>query len=153
VDAQGSVDAGEPPTWVKEWQATRAAVGGRPLAGRRGPVSEKAQARRAERVAAGLDELDRWLADQVRSGLAGLSRAGYAHWETMAARLIDAQAPGAAGAVRRLASAAADPGGERLLAELALLRLLVAAYRRIDELPDDVAATVRSRIGFPVPAD
>jgi hypothetical protein len=151
--AQGAVDAGEPPAWVKEWQATRTARGGRPATTRRGPVSERSQARRAERVAAGLDELDRWLADQVRGGLAGLSRAGYSHWETMAARLIDAQAPGAAGAVRRLASAAADPGGERLLAELALLRLLVAAYRRIDELPDDVAATVRSRVGFPVPAD
>jgi hypothetical protein len=151
--AQGGVDAGEPPAWVKEWQAARAARGRRSPTGRRGPVSEKAQARRAERVAAGLDELDRWLADQVRGGLAGLSRAGYAHWETMAARLVDAQAPGAAAAVRRLASAAADPGGERLLAELALLRLLVAAYRRIDELPEDLAATVRSRIGFPVPAD
>jgi hypothetical protein len=153
IDAQGSVDAGEPPTWVKEWQATRAAQGGRSATTRRGPVSERSQTRRAERVAAGLDELDRWLADQVRSGLAGLSRAGYAHWETMAARLIDAQAPGAAGAVRRLASAAADPGGERLLAELALLRLLVAAYRRIDKLPEDVAATVRARVGFTVPAD
>jgi hypothetical protein len=68
----------------------------------------------------------------------------------MAARLVDAQAPGAAAAVRRLATAAADPGGERLLAELSLLRLLVSAYRRIDALPGDLAATVRSRVGLPV---
>jgi hypothetical protein len=68
----------------------------------------------------------------------------------MAARLIDAQAPGVAGTVRGLASAASDPTGERLLAELALLRLLVAGYRRIDELPEPLAATVRGHVGVPV---
>ncbi len=106
------------------------------------------QARRIRRVDAGIAELERWLTDQVRQGLAGASRAGYGHWDTMAARLVDAQAPGAAGAVRRLAAAAGTP--ERLLAELGLLWLLVRAYRRRDQLPPDLAATVRSRIGFTV---
>jgi SWIM zinc finger len=156
--AQGGVDAAEPPVWVKEWHAGRAARAERKStssggAARRGPVSERAQARRAERVGAGLDELDRWLADQVRGGLAGLSRVGYAHWDAMAARLVDAQAPGAASAVRRLASVATDTTGEQLLAELALMRLLVSAYRRIDVLPDDLAATVRARVGLPVSSE
>jgi hypothetical protein len=66
----------------------------------------------------------------------------------MAARLVDAQAPGAAGAVRRLAAAAGTP--ERLLGELGLLWLLVRAYRRLDQVPPELAATVRSRIGFTV---
>ena len=159
--SQGAVAPGEPPAWVKEWHAGRAARAQRSAAAAtaaRGPVSAGTQARRAERVRPGLDELDRWLADQVRHGLAGqvrhglagLARAGYGHWEAMAARLVDAQAPGAAGMVRRLASAATDPTGERLLAELSLLRLLVSAYRRIDALPPDLAATVRSRVGLPV---
>ena len=93
-------------------------------------------------------ELERWLTDQVRQGLAGASRSGYGHWDTMAARLVDAQAPGAAGAVRRLAATAGAP--EQLLAELGLLWLLVRAYRRLDEIPPALAATVRSRIGFTV---
>jgi hypothetical protein len=66
----------------------------------------------------------------------------------MAARLVDAQAPGAASAVGRLAEVATKP--EPLLAELALLRLLVSGYRRLDELPAGLAATVRARVGFPV---
>ena len=39
---------------------------------------------------------------------------------------------------------------ERLLAELGLLWLLVRAYQRIELLPTELAATVRSRVGFPV---
>lgn len=147
--ANGGVATGEPPDWLREWRSARAArqakAAPRP---RSGPPSEKALKRRAERVDAGMDELDRWLGDQIRQGLAAATRLGYAHWAGMAARLVDAQAPGAAGAVNRLAGVAGDPGA--LLGELALLRLLVNAYRRLPELPPDLAATVRGHIGFPV---
>ncbi len=70
----------------------------------------------------------------------------------MAARLIDAQAPAAAGAVRRLGGIAGigPQWADRLLGELGLLRLLVAGHDRLAELPPELAATVRSRIGFPV---
>ena len=106
---------------------------------------------RAARVAAGLDDLERWLRDQVRGGLAGAELEGYARFEQPAARLVDAQAPALASSVRRLASVAGSP--DRLLTELGLLRLLVAGYRGIDRLPTDLAATVRSRVGFPVATD
>ena len=69
----------------------------------------------------------------------------------MAARLVDAQAPGAARLVRNLADHAGDP--DRLLAELGLLRLLTSGYARLDELPDALAATVRLRVGLPVAAE
>jgi hypothetical protein len=161
----GSVPtAAEPPDWVKEWQDSRSerkakasaraeavaearANGEAPTAKDPAAAARTAQ-RRAGRVDAGLSELDRWLTDQIRQGLAGAARAGYAHWDQMAARLVDAQAPGVAGAVRRLASYAGAP--DRLLTELALLRLLISGYARRDDLPDDVLATVRSRIGFPI---
>ena len=150
----GGVPSGEPPDWVHDWQAVRAARKEKAQAApaRSGP-SPRAQAQRAARVVAGLDELDRWLGDQVRSGLAGASGLGYGHWEAIAARLVDAQAPGAAGAVRRLAGAASDPTGERLLAGLSLLRLLVCGYRRLAELPEPLAATVRAQVGITVPTD
>ena len=38
----------------------------------------------------------------------------------------------------------------QLLEQLGALHLLVQAHRRIDELPPDLAATVRSRVGYPV---
>ncbi|MFB4288118.1 SWIM zinc finger family protein [Nonomuraea sp. ATR24] len=103
---------------------------------------------RQGRVAAGMAELERWLADQVRQGLAG---AGEHDWEGVAKRLVDAQAPGAAGAVSRLARVRAmDDWPGRLLEEYALLHLLAVAYRRRAELPPDLAETVMMRTGFPV---
>ncbi|MFC4998624.1 SWIM zinc finger family protein [Dactylosporangium cerinum] len=156
----GSVNDATAPGWVQEWQSSRAARrtapaptsatapdGGGGGGGRAAP-GEKAQARRADRISAGLDELDRWLADQARAGLASVAKSGYAHWDTMAARLVDAQAAGAAGILRRTSAVTSSP--ERLLGELARLHLLVGGYRRMADLPEDLAASVRMRVGLPI---
>ena len=121
----------------------------------KGPVDAEAaaarSAQRAERVRQGLDELDLWLSDQLRGGLAALQRGGYGPVDQVAARMVDAQAPGVAGMLRALP--ARFVGGQwpaRTLEHLALLRLLVAAHRRLPDLPADLAETVRSRVGYPV---
>ena len=107
---------------------------------------------REARVASGLAELDRWLCDQVRQGLAASQQAGYRHWDDIAARRVDAQAPGLAERLRALAAVPhSGPGWEgRLLEEYALLRLLAVAYRERAALPPPLRDTVRSRIGFTV---
>ncbi|MFB9472778.1 SWIM zinc finger family protein [Nonomuraea salmonea] len=116
--------------------------------GRGGSRAAGAESVRHGRVAAGLAELERWLADQVRQGLA--VAAGH-DWEGLAKRLIDAQAPGVAGMVSRLSRVRAEEGWPgRLLEEYALLNLLAVAYRRRAELPPDLARTVLIRVGFPV---
>lgn len=103
---------------------------------------------RHSRVAAGLSDLERWLADQVRQGLAG---AGEHDWDGLAKRLIDAQAPGVAGIVSRLSRVRAEEGWPgRLLAEYALINLLAVAYRVRAELPGPLAQTVLIRAGFPI---
>lgn len=108
-------------------------------------------AARRDRVTAGLDDLDLWLHDQVRGGLAALERAGYAHFERVAARMVDAQAPGVASMLRSIpAELAAADWPSRVLERLAALHLLVEAHRRVDLLPDVLAANVRSRVGYPV---
>ncbi len=152
----GQVAAAAPPGWAAGWfvererRAEAAARSARPAEA--GPGSAATAARRAGRVAGGLDELDRWLRDQVRTGLAGAERAGYARFDAMAARMVDAQAPAVASALRRLAGVAASGPGwpERLLAELALLHLIVEAHRRLPALPEPLQATVRARVGYPV---
>jgi hypothetical protein len=114
-------------------------------------AAAKRAAARADRVAAGLDELDQWLCDQVRGGIAGLESAGYAHFDTTAARMVDAQAPGVAGMLRAIPAEFASVGWpSRVLEQLGALHLLVQAHRRLDELPADLAATVRARIGYSV---
>ncbi|MEU4688366.1 SWIM zinc finger family protein [Actinoplanes sp. NPDC023714] len=141
------------PEFVLKWQAARS----RPA--RSGPPDPVAAARRAqeraERVAGGMAELRRWLDDQVSQGLAGFARSGRREFESMAARLVDAQAPGAAAMVRRLSGVAGigPHWADRVLGELALLRLLADGHARLDRLGPSLAATVRSRIGFPTSAD
>ena len=40
-----------------------------------------------------------------------------------------------------------------MLDQFGLLHLLAQAHRRLDQLPPDLAATVRSRVGYPVSKD
>lgn len=150
--AAGKVTGSEEPGWVHDWSVRQAVRNARREAGPAKPreVNPKTVARRADRVAAGMAELDRWLVDQVAGGVANLTTAGYEPFDTLAARLVDAQARGAAGLVKRLATAAVSGDPERLVTELGLLRLLAAGYARIDELPAPLAATVASRVGLPV---
>jgi SWIM zinc finger len=154
----GKVLPGELPDFAAAWLRTRSARRSQPSPGGRqtgelaDPIAAAKRATvRAERVASGLDELDQWLCDQVRGGIAGLERAGYAHFDRMAARLVDAQAPGVAGMVRSIPAEFASAGWpSRVLEQLGALHLLVQAHRRLDQLPADLAATVRARIGYSV---
>jgi len=146
---------GDPPEWVRVWLATReAAPASSP--GPKPPADPAAALRRAEqreaRVAVGLTELDRWLCDQVRQGLAASQRSGYRHWDDIAARMVDAQAPGPAERLRALAAVPYSGSGweARLLEEYALLRLLAMAGREQAGLPRPLRDTVRSRVGFTV---
>jgi hypothetical protein len=145
----GGVPDVSPPEWVTEWLETRSARQEKAQASKATRTADPATAaRRRNSIDAGVSELERWLIDQVRQGLASASRADYRHWDAMAARLVDAKAPGLASSVRRLASVAGAP--ERLFTEVSLLWLLVRGYRRLDDLPAGLADTVRSRVGFPV---
>ena len=160
--AEGAVpdDAAGPPGWAAGWLTARAAKASHAPASEpedpqaTAPKDPKAAARRAQqretRVASGLAELDRWLCDQARQGLAASQQAGYGHWDDIAARMVDAQAPGLAERLRALASVPHSGAGwdGRLLEEYALLHLLAVAYRRQGELPPPLRETVRSRIGF-----
>jgi hypothetical protein len=109
-------------------------------------------AQREQRVADGLAELDRWLADQISGGLARVAQDPYGWAEPAAARMVDAQAPGVAARLRRLPAVIASGTGwpGRLLDELALLHLLARGYARRADLAADLLATVRDHVGFTV---
>jgi len=157
--SEGAVaEQGDPPDWAASWLTARSSgtTGARGTKSPADPAAAKTAQRRAgqreARVAAGLAELDRWLCDQVRHGLASSQRAGYLHWDDIAARMVDAQAPGLAERLRALAAVPhSGPGWDgRLLEEYALLRLLVIAGREQGKLSPGLRDTVRSRIGFTV---
>lgn len=107
---------------------------------------------RVARMAAGLAELDRWLEDRVRTGLADPVLAQYATWDGLAARLVDAQVGGLANRVRRLAGmVGAHPDWhQHVLAELGSLHLLAVAGRQLGLLPPTLADSVAATIGWQV---
>ncbi len=150
--------ASAPPEWVAEWLAGRAARQ-RPKVQRdpNKPVDVVAQAKRQEarasKVEAGLAELERWLHDIVRSGLTELAGKRVSFYADMAARLVDAQAPGLARRVRELAMLRSGDSewASIVLSELGSLQLLISAYKQIDQLPEWVAADVKRAIGWPDP--
>ncbi|WP_433336917.1 SWIM zinc finger family protein [Spirillospora sp. CA-294931] len=156
--SEGAVPHGARPGWVAEWIEQRRERADKAherqehrAAKARDP---KTAERREARVDDGVAELDQWLRDQVTHGLAQAEKAPYRLWDDAARRLVDAQAGGLAGQVRGLAGVPRRPGWpDRLLEEYALLRLLVRAYQRRDELPAPLRETVRTRVGFTVPQE
>lgn len=167
-----SVPQSVPPDWVAEWLARReenkakreektktaqaAEVVDDPArAERRQAQANKSAAKRAGLVAKGLDALELWLDDLIRGGLAGVELKPATFWESQAARMVDAQAPGIATRLRALTGI---PGSgpdwpERLLAELGRLTLLAHAFRRVDMLEPGLQDDVRSMIGWSLKED
>jgi len=154
-------DQGAPPPWVAEWLNRRdqsasqrdAKPAPAPAADpqkKRAASQAKTAAAREAKVAAGVTELGRWLRDLARQGLAGAQSHPYSFWESMAARMVDAQAPGLARMVRALAGVPASGEGwqARLLERLTLLHLLLEGYARIETLPIEAQADIRTAIGW-----
>src|SRR5580704_10052863 len=162
--AAGEVPAASVPDWVADWLTTRvarAAIAASTREAGSGPADPAAQRRRAasrdQKVDGGVEELRRWLTDLARGGLAAAQAQSWLWWDQVARRMIDAQARGLAGYVRRLAEIAAAGSHrpdwpERMLDQLGALHLLCEAWTRRDDLPPETAAAMRSRIGFTTPA-
>lgn len=156
-----------PPGWVAEWLEKRSAKQQAPVKKAepktdpetRQATALKDAARRAakrEKLAEdGLDALDLWLKDLARQGLAFAQSAPASFWEQQAARLVDAQLPGAARLIREMGNL---PGSRLDWAEVLLLRLgrmhlLVHAYSKIETLPEASQQDVRNMLGWHVNQD
>jgi hypothetical protein len=115
-------------------------------------VSQKAKRSldREAKVVAGLKELELWMRDLLRHGFASAQTRSFDYWEKMAARLIDAQAPGAARRVRDLSRVPQSGDGwiEQLLTRVSSLFLLLKAFERIETLSAATQADVRTAIGW-----
>lgn len=157
--------ADEPPAWVREWQTSRADKAQKKqeqqtrqreqLASDPAPEALAAQqaqaAKRWRRIEAGCAELQRWLLDRLRQGLGNLTPAAAAEVETLAARLVDAQAPGLANRLREVAETlrAPDAAPARLLQQLGLLQLACDAVAQRAGLMPDQQADLRTLLGWP----
>ena len=98
----------------------------------------------------GLDALELWLLDMVRHGLAQLPERPKAYWDTMADRLIDAQAIPLAQTIRRLAQLpkAHPDWPEQILQEIGRLYLIIQGFHQFEQLPTTTQADLQTAVGW-----
>lgn len=142
-----------PPDWVSNWLNTRQQK--RVKKAQSGQVTDPAAqakrvAKRLEKVTAGVEALNRWLLDLMREGLAAVQTQPYSYWDAVAARMVDAQAPGLARQLREMASIPHSGAGwpERLLERLGKMHLLIQGFQRLETLPPPTQADIRTSIGW-----
>lgn len=151
--------AGQPPAWVSEWLASRTEKAQKKEERQQekaaAPVDPQAAAKREaqrwQRIADAGQELQRWLADQLARGLGSLNAEVLKTWRTMAARMVDAQAPGLGFRVGEAAAGISQGADwpERTLHRLGLLQLLCEALQRRERLSAQVQADLRTAVGWP----
>lgn len=165
--ANGQVpEGGDPPEWVLAWLNSRqekaekkeakAAQAAAAPADPQAAAQQQArrQHQRWDKVEAGLQELSLWMQDMVRSGLA--NQAGNAQarhrWHTMAARMVDAQAPGMAARIKECWECVDSHSGwpRDVLVQLGHWQLIVDAVGRRDALGPQVKADVMAALGWPL---
>jgi hypothetical protein len=152
--------AGTPrPAWVDEWLVSR-----RDRAEKKEKVAQEAvtkastdpaaaakrEATRWSRIDAGAAELERWIADQFRRGLAGFGQEQRKEGIAMAARMVDAQAPGLAARVQEtlaLLAAGTKRYGDATT-RLGLLQLVIEGIRRRGQLSPPRLADLRTVLGW-----
>ena len=168
ADQPDAFSAGTVPDWVEEWLGRRRGGGAPKTTNGEGPrksigaalapdapVDEAAAAKAAKRgeaaarkraedtaraLDAAMDDLDGWLADQLRLGLIGFVGEARERCRAIAARMVDGKAASLAGRLDELPARlfALDPE-ERpraALAELGTLALIARAHRAAPGDPD-----------------
>ncbi len=156
VTKPDAIEVAEPPPDVAEWLEKRKQRDAKSASRKieKKPVDDVARGKRVERregrVTEGIESLQRWICDLVRTGVAGIEVHGPEFWETQARRMVDAQAPGLAQRLRRLGEMPGESVDwpERLLKELGRLELLLIAAQRLSELSPDLQADVRQFLGW-----
>ena len=154
-----AVPVSDPPEWITTWLAKRAAASKRKETqetskATQSPTATATQHKTAEKrlaqVKKGIELLDLWLNDLVRNGLGSLETQPSSIWEKQAAQMVDAQAPGLASYLRRLATIphASSNWPEKLLTQLGKLALLSQAFHRIEQLDAAMQEDIRQLIGW-----
>jgi hypothetical protein len=151
------------PAWVREWLQNRQVRHDKKAAAITLPnpdaaaQARKREEKREDKVDAGLLELQMWLHDLAREGLASVRSHGQGFWDAIAARMADAQAAPVARRLRRAGSMLYQSGlrnAEALVAnELASLYLLAQAWQCIDQLAPALQADVRALLGWTMNQD
>ncbi|MEM7554430.1 MAG: SWIM zinc finger family protein [Cyanobacteria bacterium P01_A01_bin.84] len=148
----------QPPEWVTQWLDSRTQRKAKKAESKAENIQKethttdraKRAQKRLEKVNGGIQDLEVWLRDLMRQGLATVQGKPLSFWDNVAARLVDAQAPGIAKIIKAMGSIPYSGVGwqERLLAQLGKVYLLIEGFKRIETLPVDIQADIRTQIGW-----
>jgi hypothetical protein len=117
-------------------------------------VDEQAQQKRTvsreKKVAAGLEELRLWLKDAVRTGIMTVPQNPYQFNQNIIARMVDSQAGGLANQLRKINQINFHKEGwqKNLIKLISKIYLLTESSTRLQVLPTELQADVRSLIGW-----
>ena len=150
------------PSWVDEWLASRRGraerkerTGEAPSQARVDPTAAAASAAKREsarwkRIEGGSAELQRWIADQFRHGLAKFGAEQRKDASAMAARMVDAQAPALARRIEDVLDVitAGTSRHDKVIERLGLLQLINEGVRRRDSLSPARLADLRTALGW-----
>lgn len=141
-----------PPEWIAAWLAARAQ--------KRAPAPQvkseaaeqnelqrsKNRADRIESMKAGMDDLENWLLDLLRQGLASAT----ASWEPFAARMVDAKLGSIGKRIRALERirTQSTEWADHTLQELAEIYLCLRAFRQLDRLSPGLQEDVFNYAGL-----
>ena len=134
------------PEWVEEWLATRrsktsTSVDPALVAQRqeKNAVQRlKTRSKRLEQMTQGVKDLETWLLDLVRQGLASTEQYDYNYWQEIAARMVDNKLGGVGLKIRSmpLLQGGNTEWPEQMLSELAELYLLARGLQNLEKLPE-----------------
>ncbi len=137
------------PEWVVQWQEkVQNQIETQRQRDTAVPPPPHHQQKKLAAIQSGASELELWLHDLVRNGLASARHKPKEYWFRMADRMVDAKAAGVAVELRQLAAIPADSANwaETILRRIGRLYLLVQGFQQFDQLSPEVQADLLTAV-------
>lgn len=148
------------PEWVETWLTSRRGKTSAPTATvdpallaerqqKNADQRSKNRSKRLAQMAQGVKDLETWLLDLIRQGLASTEQLDYTYWQDIAARMVDNKLGGVGLKIRSLPLL---QGGntewpEQMLTELTELFLLARGLKNLEQLPEPLQDQLLSVAG------
>ncbi len=163
TDTDGFRISSDLPEWVETWienrgkrKKTKETKGKTPEEIQRSKeAKEKTRKKRLETMKSGLKDLELWLEDLTREGLATVqsnSRKDKTFWSDIASRMVDSKMRGVATRIRELEliSSAQKEWHESMLMTLSDLHLITKGVKAFDNIPDTLQIELLNQLGVTV---
>ena len=135
----------EIPNWVAKWlsgqqllpSAAPSKILTEEMLHKRARAKDKRRSERLTLMAQGVADLEVWLSDIIRQGMATTEKQSYSFWQDISARMVDTKLGGLGPRIRslQLLPTTYTNWPERMLEELADLYLIVSGFKQLENLP------------------